>query len=358
MYGDRMYVSDILDVELLEHHVRNGYVTARNHPHLPLTVFNYTPKAAYEPLWDAVTLRCRGLIADNTGLVVGNCMNKFFNYGEPNAANIDISGPVQVTDKLDGSMGNVLVYQGDLVVATRGSFESDQAKWARDFILNDEALYDAFKVICSENVTAVVEIIYPENRIVVDYGDMKAVVLIGAIGNYELTRGKQLWIPADIIYSWPGPVVERFNASSFQEALRMPPRINREGIVVYFEETGQRLKIKQKDYIEAHKFISNLTPRRIWNDLRNGKTVEDLLFIAPDEFHDLVREISTRLITDKDLLLDKIEREFIVLNASNYASRKEFAEIVKDHPLKNFLFTRLDERYDQLLDSVWKAIEP
>lgn len=358
MYGDKMYVSDILNVELLESHVRNGYVSARSHPHLPLTVFNYTPKATYEPLWDDITLRCRGLIVDNSGLVVGNCMHKFFNYGEEKAKNIKLSGRVQVTDKLDGSMGNVVFYQGNLVVATRGSFESEQAKWAHDFITKNDELYNAFKVICSENVTAVIEIIYPENRIVVDYGDLNAVVLIGAIGNYELTRGKQLWIPADTIYSWPGPTVERFNAESFEEALRMPPRLNREGIVVYFEESGERLKIKQADYIEAHRFISNLTPRRIWDDLRNGKTVEDLLEIAPDEFHELIREISSILIDNKNQLLDEIEKAYISLNVHKFESRKELAEAIKDHPLKSFIFLRLDGRRDQLLESVWKTIEP
>ncbi len=358
MYQDKMYVSDILDVDLLESHVRNGYVTARNHPHLPLTIFNYTPKAAYEPLWDNVTLRCRGLIADNNGLIVGNCMHKFFNYGEPSAKNIKLDGKVQVTDKLDGSMGTVIQYEGELVVATRGSFESEQAKWALEFIKKDSELYNAFRVICSENTTAVVEIIYPDNRIVVDYGDLEAVVLIGAIGNYELTRGRQLWVPADVIYSWPGPVVERFSADSFEEALRMPPRLNREGIVIYFENTGERLKIKQADYIEAHKFISNLTPKNIWQSLRNGKTVEDLLDVAPDEFHGLVRDISSILIDNRDRLLSEIEREFIAIGASQFETRKDFAEAVKDHPLKGFLFTRLDGRTDQLLESVWKAIEP
>lgn len=358
MYGDKMYVSDVLDTDLLESHVRNGYVTARSHPHLPLTVFNYTPKAVYEPLWDEVTLRCRGLIADTSGLIVGNCMNKFFNYGEPSAKGIDTTGPVQVTDKLDGSMGNVIFYNGELIVATRGSFESEQAKWAHDYISKNPELCNAFRLICSENVTAVVEIIYPENRIVVDYGDMTAVVLIGAIGNYELTAGKQLWIPADNIYSWPGPVVERFEASSFEEALRIPPRLNREGIVIYFEDSGHRLKIKQEDYLIAHRFISNLTPKNIWEQLRSGKTVEDMLEIAPDEFHGMVREISSVILDNKYALLAKIEREFIILDLLQYETRKELAEAIKDHPLKHFLFLRVDDAEVRLLDSVWKAIEP
>lgn len=355
MYGDKMYISDVVDPRQLEEHIRNGYVTSRSHPHLPLTVLNYTPKAVYEPKWDEVTLRCRGLIVDNTGVIVGNCMTKFFNYGEERAKDMDLSGPVQVTDKLDGSMGSVIFYQDNLVVATRGSFESEQAQWAHKFITNDRELCNAFRVLCSENVTAVVEIIYPENRIVVDYGDMQAVVLIGAIGNYELAK-RQLWIPADKIYSWPGPVVEKFDANSFEEALRLPPRLNREGIVIYFENTGARLKIKQEDYLIAHRFVSNLTPKNIWQNLRDGQTVEQMLEIAPDEFHGTVRELSSIIIDNKNSLREKVEQEFTAL--PTYETRKQFAEAIKDHPLKSLLFLRLDEKEDQLIDSIWKAIEP
>lgn len=358
MYGDKMYISDILAAKALEQHIRNGYVTARRHPHLPLVVLNYTPKAQYENLWNDVTMRCRGLVVDiNTKVIIANCMKKFFNYGEPNAKNIELAGPVQVTDKLDGSMGNVAFYQGELVVTTRGSFESEQAQFAYQHIMSTPGYFQAFKTLCGPDVTAVVEIIYPENRIVVDYDGMRDVVLIGAIANNELKCGKQLWIPADKVYSWPGPVVKRFEADSFEQALRMPPRPNAEGVVVYFEKTGDRLKIKYPDYLAAHKFVFNLTPKNIWHKLCAGETVEDLLTVAPDEFHGLVREIATRILDDKSKMLEDVEREFIALDGVKH-SRKDFAEAVAAHPLRHQLFLRLDERYDQLLESVWKSIEP
>lgn len=356
MFGDKMFIDSILDTDLLEKHVRNGYVSARRHPHLPLTVFNYTPKSQYENLWDEVTLRCRGLVVDKYGVVVANCMKKFFNYGEPNAKNIKLNGKVQVTDKLDGSMGNVAFYEGALVVTTRGSFESEQAEFAHEHIMSTPGYWQAFRTLCNEDVTAVVEIIYPENRIVVDYGDMRDVVLIGAIANNELRCGKQLWIPADKVYSWPGPVVKKFYAESFEEALRIPPRTNAEGVVIYFEETGDRLKIKQEDYLIAHRFVSNLTPKNIWLQLKEGKTLEDLLALAPDEFHGLVRELAGTILGNKNQMLDDVEREFNALPPVR--TRKEFADAIGSHPLKHQLFLKLDHRDDQLLESVWKSVEP
>lgn len=355
-----MYISNVLDAELLGSHIRNGYVTARRHPHLPLTILNYTPKAQYEQMWDEVTTRCRGLVVDNKGEVVANCMYKFFNYGEPNASNIDLSGPVQVTDKLDGSMGIVAFYERQLFVATRGSFESEQAKFAYDHIMNTPGYLDAFRIICGDSVTAIVEIIYPENRIVVDYGDMRDVVLIGAIANNELSDGRQLWIPADKFYSWPGPRVERFSAKTFEQALRIPPRFNKEGIVVYFEKTGDRLKLKQEDYLIAHKFVSNLTPKNVWQQLRDGKTVESMLDIAPDEFHETVREYANVINNSFSYLYRLINQEFIRINASLPAgySRKDFALAVANNPYRSHLFHVLDQRHDLLVESVWKAIQP
>jgi len=355
-----MYISNLLDAELLGSHIRNGYVTARRHPHLPLTILNYTPKAQYEQMWDEVTTRCRGLVVDNKGEIAANCMYKFFNYGEPNAKDIDLSGPVQVTDKLDGSMGLVAFYEDILFTATRGSFESEQAQFAYDHIMKTQGYADAFHTICGNSVTAVVEIIYPENRIVVDYGEMRDVVLIGAIANNELSNGRQLWIPADKFYSWPGPRVEKFNAKTFEDALRIPPRINKEGIVVYFESTGDRLKLKQQDYLIAHKFVSNLTPKNVWQQLHDGNTLENLLEMAPDEFHDTVREYVTSIQKSFDHLLKLVNIEFDKINRSltpGY-SRKDFALAVAKNPYRSHLFHVLDQRSDLLVESVWKAIQP
>ena len=41
-----------------------GHVRTQTHPDLPLRIFNYTEKCAYDGIWNEVTLQCRGLIRE------------------------------------------------------------------------------------------------------------------------------------------------------------------------------------------------------------------------------------------------------------------------------------------------------
>jgi RNA ligase len=100
------HVSDLFDPKLLTEMLEGGFVRAGVHPTLPMTILNYTEKAQYERVWNPVTLTCRGLIVNHTTKdVVARPFRKFFNYGEPAADGLDTSGPVCVTDKMDGSLG-------------------------------------------------------------------------------------------------------------------------------------------------------------------------------------------------------------------------------------------------------------
>ena len=48
-------LGEVLDVTLLAAMRTDGYVRAQAHPHLPLTIYNYTEKAAYENVWNDAT---------------------------------------------------------------------------------------------------------------------------------------------------------------------------------------------------------------------------------------------------------------------------------------------------------------
>ena len=50
--------------------VVDGYVRRQEHPEYPLAILNYTEKAAYEGVWDTVTLTCRGLIYNTDTLEI------------------------------------------------------------------------------------------------------------------------------------------------------------------------------------------------------------------------------------------------------------------------------------------------
>src|SRR5512142_383212 len=108
----------------------DGYVKQTKHPELPLWICNYTPKAQYEERWNPVTMACRGLVFDFDGDVVARPFEKFHNLDRENLPPLDTW--VRAYDKIDGSLGIIFNYEGEWHVATRGSFTSDQARWAQE----------------------------------------------------------------------------------------------------------------------------------------------------------------------------------------------------------------------------------
>ena len=108
----------------LEQYSRTGQLFKQDHRTLPLSIWNYTPEVQYGQLWDEVTLQCRGLVTDKEGNVVAYPFKKFFNIEENKHTPTE---NFEVYEKMDGSLGILFFYEGKWVVATRGSFTSEQA---------------------------------------------------------------------------------------------------------------------------------------------------------------------------------------------------------------------------------------
>lgn len=156
-----------------------GHVTRKAHPELPLSIYTYTRACQYERNWNRVTTRCRGLVADDvTGEVVALPLPKFFNVGEHQAGQPYAPAlpdePFEVYDKVDGSLAVVFHYAGRWQVASKGSFISTQATWAQRRLDGKDTS------ALTPGVTYLAEILYPQNRIVVDYGDRRDLVLLAA----------------------------------------------------------------------------------------------------------------------------------------------------------------------------------
>jgi len=227
-----------------------GYVRAQVHPDLPLTILNYTQKAQFENAWTPATTVCRGIIHNADGMVVARPFRKFFNHGQPGAAPIALDAPVHVTDKADGSLAILYPTPDGHAIATRGSFTSDQAIHATDLFRREYAS----RFSPHPALTILFEVVYPENRVVVNYGDMDDLILIGAV---ERATGRV--VPPEEIPDWPGPRVATFSTPTFADALALPPRENAEGIVVRCLKTGGMVKIKQADYLALHRIVTGLS---------------------------------------------------------------------------------------------------
>ena len=345
------HLSDLFDIDEYEAAVAAGYVRVRPHPSEPLLIHNYTQACTWDGAWSPVTITCRGLITHaETGMVVARPFQKFFNHGQPEAPMFRLDDEVVVMEKADGSLAVHYPTSDGYAIATRGSFTSAQALWATGHY---QAKYaDSFKP--NPRWTYLYEIIAPQNRIVVDYGDMEDLVLLGAV---ETSTGRTIPVH-EAAEGWPGPTVEVFPHGTFEEVLNAPERRNKEGFVVWRPSTDSRLKIKHSEYLRIHKLIYGVNERHVWEVLANGDDLSAAFRGAPDEFHDWVRKVSGRLSEEYSQRRGEIEDAYssILSNLPEGFSRKEYAEVVARHPLKSFLFLQHDGRsVDEL---IWRAIRP
>lgn len=116
----------------LQEEVANGNVAEVKGPD-GLSLYCYTRKCAYERNWNPTTTVARGIILDHEAQEIrATPFPKFFNYGEIPHEEVPRGVPFRVFEKVDGSMVTVFQHKGRWLTATKGSFQSDQAKWAAD----------------------------------------------------------------------------------------------------------------------------------------------------------------------------------------------------------------------------------
>jgi RNA ligase len=337
--------------------VSENYIRKRKHPFLDLYILNYTEHAQFVGKWNKATRRCRGLIIDGDYNIIARPFEKFFNYGQYQADVFLNDYRVEITDKLDGSLGIYWQYQGHHGIATRGSFDSDQAIHATK-IWNEK--YN-FKI--AEDWTYLFEIVYPANRIVLDYADMDDLILLGVMDIHEGSV-----IPSKSVHTWRGPKTTTYPFATLSEALAAPPRANAEGYVVYFPDLDYRVKIKQEDYVALHKIVTGLTKRRIWESMKSGKTLEDLLEIVPDEWHSWLDQTFGDIMAEFNKLMSTINDQFETalfqvhhwyLDETDIgfrAARKRFAEETSGMQYQGFMFQLLDNK--DITEKVWDLVRP
>lgn len=349
-----MKLADLLDVSELRDAIRDGYVRAQVHPYsLPLVIYNYTERCQFERAWTDVTRQCRGLIVDNEGTVVARPFAKFFNYGEHPEGSLDIHGPAEVTDKMDGSLG-IMYPTGDWVtpyaIATRGSFASEQALHATNVLQRD---YPEFSP--PEGFTPLFEIIYPANRIVCDYRGVDDLFLLGAV---DVETGGIMSAHCSALDNWHGPRAEELSVITLADALALPPRGGAEGVVVRLLGSDTLVKIKQDDYVSLHKLVTGLNARAVWERLGAGELVEDICAALPDEFHAWVKEIAAELELAMFTTLNgaMAEHNRILRELPEDFTRKDYAERAVTSPYRPWLFNLLDDKDPS--EAIWRTLRP
>jgi RNA ligase len=360
------YIFDLINGAEFFMMMQEDRINKQVHPNLPISIYNYTAKAQFLNKWTTAERICRGLIVeDNTGKIIARGPEKFFNYGQSQAPEVTPDTLVTVTRKEDGSLGIGWTYDGHYGVATRGSFASPQAIHATGKLTEVNKAHIAHS---AENDTTMIwEIVYPENRIVLDYKERDELIHLGEVLN---NRG--------IIGFRANVMVKDQFLVRFEDALKLPIPDDQEGYVLDIHEdkhvmgangylehhvkTIGHVKLKGETYKILHGLLTNTNARRIWAQLawrachnllpdepkvwafRLGndpedfkrvdvtKTIEEtFLEKVPDEFYDWVtRQIDSiednvySLTGQAKVLIDKI---------APITDKRERWEMVKDHPL-------------------------
>ena len=346
--------------EVLNRYYEEGLVYKQVHPTLPLTIWNYSEKVQYDNLWDEITLQTRGLVTDDEDNIIARPFRKFFNDTEGRHTPTE---EFDVYEKMDGSLGILFNYQGEWVMSTRGSFVSEQAIKGFEMLKN----YDYEKL--HKNYTYLFEIIYKENRIVVQY-DYDDLILLGIIETktgYEVdlhNEGTDIRLK-NLINNLGFKVVRKFDKVKSYEPLKHFIPDSKEGYVVRFSN-GDRIKIKGEEYLRLHKLMTNVSTTAVWEMLSEGRDVLELLKGVPDEFY-------------KKVKMYVLDLRYSYLSYSEYAgkmhdkfrygkfndrypepTKKEFAEFLSlndiDPKVRSICFAIWDNKnYDKI---IWKYIKP
>lgn len=339
-------VSELFDPDLLEKMLAERMVNEATLG--DLRILNYSAGAQFSRTWNEVTKQCRGLILRGDE-VVARPFPKFFNLSEHESElhdDLPLHLPVEIYEKMDGSLG--ILYESDdgPAVATRGSLQSEQAQWATAYVKN-------LGEQVPEGLTLLFEIIYPQNRIVVDYGDFRGLVLLAAI---DIETGADVPIPSEW-QDWPHQA-KRYDGLDI-EAVRakLSEPSDAEGFVLRFVEQGKpsvRAKAKFDEYVRLHRLITTVSSKTIWENMANGLPLDEMLDRVPDEFFGWVKSTQKDLQTQYDQIEREAQTVFATLDTTQ--ERRDLAAIITKTTCPAVLFKMLDGKDYKPL--IWKSIRP
>lgn len=331
----------MLDPEL-EQLLAAGYVRRQKHPTAELYSYNYTAKTQYEGHWTAWTRRCRGLILDAQGRAVARPFEKFFNLDELGPNPTLPAEAFEVLEKLDGSLGILYWANGAAAIATRGSFVGGQARRATALL---HAQYGHLLAGLDPALTYLFEIIYPENRIVLDYGPREELVLLAVV---ETATGQEPPTLPDVGF----PRARARPGVPTLAAVRALDRDDEEGVVVRFR-SGFRVKVKFREYQRLHRILSQVSTLNLWEYLATGQSLAPILERVPDEFYRWVRAT----VADLEAGYATIEAGCrAALAAGPFPDRKAAAAFLQTQPYPPVLWRMLDGQPYAAL--IWKQLRP
>ncbi len=254
----------------------NGIIVKEKGDYYILNYHQFAPKNEYNVL-------TRGLVISKNGTIVSCPFFRFFNYGEPTAAQVDFSDS-DVLEKLDGSLVGVFFPLGDVenpawhFRSLLSTHQKDRDFAIKGFVLGDESplLMEVepylkkvnFKKAIGYDIryfTLVFEFISHANAVITKYEeDQFGLYLIGTRYNPTLHELNEEALDA-LANTLGVRRPRRWKADSYEEVLSMMANFPKdyEGFVIRDRWTGARIKIKSEDYLRRHRLLTKLNYKNL-----------------------------------------------------------------------------------------------
>ena len=315
-----------------------GFLQMKKHQEYPLFLLNYTSKAQYKKHWCEELIHARGLIVGEDGEIIARPLPKFFNENEITGCDVLQDQDYELYKKMDGSLAIMFHYKGKRIFCTRGSFCSDQALKAEE-IFKKKYLNKDVKKEC----TYCFEIIYPENKIVVDYGALQDLFLISIT---HTKTGKNINIEQAGFTTVPKIDTSKLTVTEWSAH----DTENEEGYVIRFMTDNLRMKIKFDNYVQKHR-AKNSSAKAIKKSMKNMKKIN--LDAIPDECYDEVKEITADMEEQFRRKEKEVMKIYEDLQEENTIT-SDLIESIKQSPYSKILFAiHAKKQYDML---IWKSL--
>lgn len=248
------------NIKQLNQYVVQTDICCEQHPSADLFLYGYLSIFSdAKRIWDDVNVHCRGLIVDSSGKVIEHPFVKFWMFKQYLSAKDVLMNenkifripdcPFRILEKIDGTMVMLYWVEDKPYLATQRSFTNPKAKKAT------EILYKKYGHTFSKfnrNYTYVFEAVYPEIKVLIDYGNLSDLFLIGIVDkkNGQLLPLEDIGFPMAHDYSLEYGHFHNFNDLM---ALDLP---NKEGFVIQYEN-GALIKVKFPWYLQAHRILDD-----------------------------------------------------------------------------------------------------
>lgn len=299
---------------------------------------------------------CRGLILDeDTKEIVSYPFNKFFNFGESNAAKIDWTS-AHIGQKIDGSLIKIVKINGKLLISTNGTIDAKNAPIAEQIncpfkTFEDIVLYvfrykDVDYMNFEEGFTYMFELVSPWTRVVVPFKKTDMYFL----GKRDNTTFEETYFTDDEVMSQLFDTPDVFSLKSIDECLAAAKEMpwDEEGYVVC-DKFFNRVKVKSPSYVAAHHLCNNhvMSYARAIELVRSNEIEEICSYF--EEFRPALEECETRfwkLVEDSE----NAWNEYLKVD-SNLQTRKDKALwITKNFKIPGLAFGLLDKKIASVRD--------